>query len=64
MPASVSDRNLASSGAINMLKADYYLWMDKVRNAGEVALDNANTAVQAVLNNSNYSLEENFNNIF
>ena len=64
MPASVSDRNLASSGAINMLKADYYLWMYKVRNAGEVALDNANTAVQAVLNNSNYSLEENFNNIF
>ena len=38
--------------------------MYKVRNAGEVALDNANTAVQAVLNNSNYSLEEDFGNIF
>jgi hypothetical protein len=64
MPTSVADRNLASLGAINMLKADYSLWMYKVRNAGEVALDNANTAVQAVLNNSNYSLEEDFGNIF
>lgn len=64
MPASVTDRNLASSGAINMLKADYYLWMYKVRKAEEAALDNANTAVQAVLNDTNYSLEEDFGNIF
>ncbi|MFA6876923.1 MAG: RagB/SusD family nutrient uptake outer membrane protein, partial [Parabacteroides sp.] len=30
MPASVTDRNLASQGSINMLKADYNLWMYKV----------------------------------
>jgi len=64
MPASVMDKNLASQGSINMLKADYNLWMYKVRKAGESALSNANTAVQAVLNNSNYSLESNYSNIF
>lgn len=64
IPNTVTDRNLASPGAINMLKADYNMWMYKVRNAGNAALENANTAVSAVLNNSNYSLDANYANIF
>lgn len=64
MPASVGDRNLASLGGLNILKADYSLWMYKVRNGGESSLENASTAVNAVLNNSNYSLEDNFASVF
>ena len=64
MPASVSDRSLASQGSINMLKADYSLWMYKVRNSGDAYLNSASDAVNAVLNNSNYGLESNYTNIF
>jgi hypothetical protein len=64
MPASISDRNLASRGSINMLKADYSLWMYKVRNTGSGALDNAATAIAAVLGDSRYALEDNYDNIF
>lgn len=64
IPSNVSVRNLASQGAINMLKADYNLWMYKVRNGGQTFLDAANTAVSAVLTNSMYDLEESFANIF
>jgi hypothetical protein len=64
MPASVNDRNMASSGALNILKADYSLWMHKIRNGGDAALNNAATAVNAVLGNSNYSLENSYASIF
>ncbi|MDD3063241.1 MAG: RagB/SusD family nutrient uptake outer membrane protein [Massilibacteroides sp.] len=64
MPESVSDRNLASKGAINMLKADYNLWLYKVRNGGQIALDAANVAVTAVLSNNLYELEDNYADIF
>lgn len=64
MPSSVTDRNMASPGSINMLKADYNLWMYKVQNGGETYLNNASEAIEQVLNNSNYALESNFANIF
>lgn len=64
IPSNVSVRNLASSGAINMLKADYNLWMYKVRGGGQTFLDAANTAVSAVLTNSMYGLEDNYSDIF
>lgn len=64
MPSSVKDRNLASQGAINMLKADYFLWMYKVRNGGQTDLDMAQEAISAVLNNSQYGLEEDYSSIF
>lgn len=64
MPASTTDRNLASVGAINILKADYNLWMYKVRNGGQANLDAAATAVTAVLANSFYGLEESFSAVF
>ncbi len=64
MPAKVTDRYLASLGAINILKADYSLWMYKVRNAGQAYLDAANTAVSAVLTNTQYKLDDNFASVF
>jgi len=64
MPASVTDRKLASQASINMLKADYNLWMFRVRNGGDAALNNAATAVAAVLGNGNYSLVTDYSSIF
>lgn len=65
MPVSVSQRNIASPGAINMLKADYNLWMYKVRNGGATALAAAAEAVNAVLTNTSmYKLENDYAAIF
>jgi hypothetical protein len=64
IPSSVNDRSMASPAAIEMLKADYELWMYKVRNAGEIALNAADEAIQNVLGNSNYTLEPDYSNVF
>lgn len=64
MPVSVIDRNLASPGSIQLLKADYNLWLYGVRNGGETALNKADKAVQSVLSNSQYGLEEDYASIF
>ena len=64
MPASVSGRNMVSAAAINMLKADYNLWMYKIRSGGDTALKNASTAIAEVLGNSTYTLEKDYSSIF
>ena len=64
MPANVADRNLVSRGSINLLKADYWMWMAKVRNGGTTALQNAKTALGEVISNSAYSLLSDFNSVF
>lgn len=64
MPASVIDRKLASPAAIQMLIADYNLWMYKVREGGETALNNAATAIETVLGNNNYGLENDYASVF
>lgn len=64
MPASVDDRNMASLASIRMLQADYSLWMYKVRGAGDTSLQQAADAVNAVLNDGNYGLEDTFSDIF
>ena len=64
IPLSIKDRNLASLASLNMLKADYCLWMYKVRNGGEDMLTNAQTALTSVLNDSDYKLETNYESIF
>jgi len=64
MPANAIDRNLASKAAISMLRADYYLWMAKVRDGGTPALDLAKQSVDEVINDGNYSLMGSFDNVF
>lgn len=64
MPTSITDKSLASKGAINMLTADYNLWMYKVQNAGAEALNKAETAISSILNSTQYSLESDYANIF
>ncbi|MCB0744880.1 MAG: RagB/SusD family nutrient uptake outer membrane protein, partial [Ignavibacteriae bacterium] len=61
--ANVKDKKTASKGALNMLKADFNLWMYSVENAGDSYLQNAEDAVNSVINSA-YSLETNYNNIF
>src|SRR5690606_4346405 len=51
-------------GAINLLQADYYLWIAKVRNGGDAALNSAKQAIDVVLNNSNYTLMNDFSSVF
>jgi len=64
MPSESLDRNLASKTAINMLRADYYWWMAKVREGGNEALNKAKQAVDQVLSNGNYDLMTDFGNVF
>lgn len=64
MPDDVVDRDLASKAAINLLKADYQLWMAKVRGGGTAALTAAKQAVDQVLANPNYTLLDDFSNVF
>ena len=64
IPANIIDRNMASIGSINMLRADYNLWMFKVRNGAQANLDAANASINAVLSNSNYGLESSFADVF
>jgi len=64
MPANVVERNKASQAAINMLKADYHLWMAKVRAGGRESLLKAQTAINEIKGYSNYGLEDNFALVF
>lgn len=64
IPATVKDVYKATPASINMLQADYFLWKAKVLGGGNEALKSAQTAVNAVLNNGNYALLDNFANVF
>ncbi|MFA5751969.1 MAG: RagB/SusD family nutrient uptake outer membrane protein [Bacteroidales bacterium] len=64
MPVTVTQKHKASPAGISMLTADYYLWKAKMLGGGATALENAKTAINKVLNNTNYSLEEDFAKIF
>lgn len=64
MPAQSTDRDLPSKAAINMLLADYHLWMAKVRGGEVQSLQAAKQAVDAVIQDGNYSLLSDFSNVF
>lgn len=58
-----NDKTLATPAAINMLKADFALWMYSVQKAGDSYLTRASEAISA-LNLSPDKLETNFAGIF
>lgn len=64
MPANITNRKKATLAALNMLKADYSLWMYKVRNAGSSYLSAAATAINAVKSAGHLALSSNYANIF
>ena len=59
-----TDPHTASRAAILMLKTDIYLWMARVRNEGNAALQVANKSVSEVLSNPAYSLSADYKTIF
>lgn len=64
MPDQATDRDMPSKAAVNLLLADYHLWMAKVRDGGNTSLQAAKQAVDAVIQNGNYSLLGDFGNVF
>lgn len=64
IPQGIQGNKTATAGAINMLKADFSLWMYGTQNGGDSYLDKAEAAVDAVLSAGRYSLESNYSRIF
>ncbi len=64
MPETGEDRTVASKGALNMLEAEYWLWLYRVRRAGTEALDKAEKAVDAVLEDPMYELLGSYADVF
>lgn len=58
----IKGKGTASKEAANMLKADIYLWRARVN--GKNVLGNAMTAVDYVLNSSNYQLSDSYKDVF
>jgi hypothetical protein len=63
IPANANNIIYASESAINMLKADFHLWLAKARNGGTENLNSALSAVNKVLQ-GNYSLLNNYETVF
>ncbi|MEQ8422070.1 MAG: RagB/SusD family nutrient uptake outer membrane protein [Arenibacter algicola] len=61
---SAGSRKTGSMAAANMLKTDLNLWLYKTQNGGEAALQTANGAINQVLGNSDYALQNNYESIF
>lgn len=61
---SVRDRIKPSEAAINMLKADVYLWTAKRLQGGKPDFQIAQAAADLVLKNPNYSLLGNYQDVF
>lgn len=64
IPSSASDCTIASVAAAQMLKVDYLLWMYETRNGDKSLLEDANSTIDKVLANSNYSLLDSYENVF
>lgn len=58
------NKNIASKASISILKADYDLWMYKVRKDGDSYLRDAADKINYVLSNSSYALESNYADVF
>ena len=63
MPATARNIKKATAAAVQMLKADYYLWMGRCQGHGTPALEKASAALDIVLQ-SNHKLAESFADVF
>lgn len=64
MPASVSYIYKATPASINMLRADYYTWKATRLGGGNAALTIAKNAIDAVISNKQYQIQDNFADVF
>ena len=55
---------LATKSAVNLLQADYYLWMNKVNNAGAESLEKAKKAIDQLVASNKHSLQPEFSSVF
>ncbi len=55
---------IATTSAVHILQADYYLWMAKVNSAGATALNKAKVAIDALIASNKHTLLPNFNDVF
>ncbi len=66
--SSSTDNTVATPAAVNMLKADYYMWVAKVRATDNTEKSNcfakAQEALNEVLNNSSYELASDYSKLF
>ena len=68
IPSSATDNTVATPSAINMLKADYCMWMAKVKLTDQTEKSayytKAQEALTAVLTNPSYSLADDYSKLF
>jgi len=68
IPSSATDKTIATPAAVNMLKADYYMWMAKVRTTDQakknIYFAKAQEGLTQVLTNKNYVLATDYSQIF
>lgn len=66
--SSATDKTIATPAAVNMLKADYYMWMAKVRTTDQakknIFFAKAQEGLTQVLTNKNYVLATDYSQIF
>ena len=60
MPASATDCTVATRSAVQMLKADYYLWLYQTREGGPKALETADEALAEVFKDSRLKLLDSY----
>ncbi len=64
MPASAADCTVGTRSAVQMLKADYWLWIYQTRGGGDEALANADDALNEVLKDSRLDLLASYADVF
>lgn len=64
LPAGVSAQSTATSASVNMLKADFYMWMAKTQNMGTYGYTMAQEGLDAVFKYAGLSLMDSYKDIF
>lgn len=64
MPASATDCTIATRSAVQMLKADYYLWLYQTREGGPKALEAADGALAEVFKDGRLKLLDSYADVF
>ena len=64
MPASATDCTVATRSAVQMLKADYYLWLYQTREGGPKTLETADEALAEVFKDSRLKLLDSYADVF
>lgn len=64
IPTGMSTQTTATKTSVNMLKADFYMWMAKTQNMGAYGYNMAQEALDAVFANTSLSLMSSYSDIF